>query len=104
MPDSASAWAVYAVLLPDTATRDRLQQSLREAGVPSAIYYPRALHQQPAYAAAHDGAVLPVSEDLATRIMALADPPGSERCGRRAGFATRSWRRWAEETPPAFPR
>jgi dTDP-4-amino-4,6-dideoxygalactose transaminase len=39
--------------------------------VPSAVYYPRALHHQPAYAASHDGASLPVSEDLATRIMAL---------------------------------
>ena len=75
VPDSASAWAIYAVLLPDGATRDRLQASLRADGVPSAVYYPRALHHQPAYAAAHDGAVLPVSEDLATRIMALPIHP-----------------------------
>jgi dTDP-4-amino-4,6-dideoxygalactose transaminase len=75
VPDSASAWAVYAVLLPDGATRDRLQAALREAGVPTAIYYPRALHQQPAYASSHDGARLPVSEDLATRIMALPIHP-----------------------------
>jgi UDP-2-acetamido-2-deoxy-ribo-hexuluronate aminotransferase len=75
VPDSTSAWAVYAVLLPDGATRDRLQQDLRAAGVPSAIYYPRALHHQPAYAAAHDGAALSVSEDLATRIMALPIHP-----------------------------
>ncbi|WP_254070670.1 DegT/DnrJ/EryC1/StrS aminotransferase family protein [Acidisphaera sp. L21] len=75
VPDSASAWAVYAVLLPDGAIRDRLQASLREQGVPSAIYYPRALHHQPAYAASHDGAALPVSEDLATRIMALPIHP-----------------------------
>ena len=75
VPDSASAWAVYAVLLPDGARRDRLQASLREAGVPSAIYYPRALHHQPAYAGSHDGSALPVSEDLATRIMALPIHP-----------------------------
>lgn len=71
VPDSVSAWAVYAILLPDGGSRARLQQGLKEAGVPSAIYYPRALHQQPAYAGAHDGTALPVSEDLATRIMAL---------------------------------
>lgn len=75
VPGSASAWAVYAVLLPDGAARDRLQASLRTAGVPTAIYYPRALHHQPAYAAHHDGASLPVSEDLATRIMALPIHP-----------------------------
>jgi dTDP-4-amino-4,6-dideoxygalactose transaminase len=75
VPDSASAWAVYAILLPDGATRTRLQAGLKEAGVPSAVYYPRALHHQPAYAASHDGAQLPVSEDLATRIMALPIHP-----------------------------
>ncbi len=75
VPDSVSAWAVYSVLLPDGATRDRLQASLRAAGVPSAVYYPRALHHQPAYATSHDGAALSVSEDLATRIMALPIHP-----------------------------
>ncbi len=75
VPDSASAWAIYAVLLPDGATRDRVQAALRADGVPTAIYYPRALHHQPAYADSHDGTALPVSEDLATRIMALPIHP-----------------------------
>ncbi len=75
VPDSASAWAVYAILLPDGDARTRLQAGLKEAGVPSAVYYPRALHHQPAYAASHDGTSLPVSEDLATRIMALPIHP-----------------------------
>jgi UDP-2-acetamido-2-deoxy-ribo-hexuluronate aminotransferase len=71
VPDSVSAWAIYAILLPDGPTRDRLQAALKDAGVPSAIYYPRPLHHQPAYAGAHDGTALPVSEDISTRIMAL---------------------------------
>jgi len=75
VPNTTSAWAVYAILLPDGATRTRLQAGLKAAGVPSAVYYPRALHQQPAYAGSHDGAALPVSEDLATRIMALPIHP-----------------------------
>lgn len=75
VPGSTSAWAVYAVLLPDGAARARVQERLKAAGVPTAIYYPRALHQQPAYAGAHDGTALPVSEDLATRIMALPIHP-----------------------------
>ena len=37
----------------------------------TAIYYPRPLHRQPAYRDHHDGAALPVSEDLAERILAL---------------------------------
>jgi UDP-2-acetamido-2-deoxy-ribo-hexuluronate aminotransferase len=73
--DSASAWAIYAILLPDGAARTRMQAGLAAAGVPSAIYYPKSLHQQPAYAQAHDGTSLPVSEDLATRIMALPIHP-----------------------------
>ena len=75
VPGSASAWAVYAVLLPNTRSRERLQAGLREAGVPTAIYYPRPLHHQPAYAAHHDGTALPVSESLATRILALPIHP-----------------------------
>jgi dTDP-4-amino-4,6-dideoxygalactose transaminase len=75
VPDSASAWAIYAILLDDGAARDRVQTVLREHGVPSAIYYPRPLHHQPAYRNHHDGAPLPVSEDLSTRIMALPIHP-----------------------------
>ena len=73
--DSSSAWAIYAILLPDGATRDGVQAHLREAGVPTAIYYPRPLHHQPAYAPHHRGSGLPVSEDLATRILALPIHP-----------------------------
>ena len=75
VPDSTSAWAIYAILLESEAGRMALQTALRAAGVPTAIYYPRPLHKQPAYAAAHDGSPLPVSEDLATRIMALPIHP-----------------------------
>jgi UDP-2-acetamido-2-deoxy-ribo-hexuluronate aminotransferase len=71
VPNSTSAWAIYAILLPDSAARERMQAGLKAAGIPSAVYYPKALHQQPAYRDSHDGAALPVSEDLATRIMAL---------------------------------
>ena len=75
VPDSTSAWAIYAILLRDGAARDRVQASLKAAGVPTAIYYPRPLHLQPAYRDSHDGAALPVSEDLATRILALPIHP-----------------------------
>lgn len=73
--DSKAAWAIYAVLLPDGAARTRLQDGLKAAGVPSAIYYPKPLHLQPAYQGAHDGAALPISEDLAGRILALPIHP-----------------------------
>ena len=69
--DSTSAWAIYAILLRDAAIRDHVQASLRADGVPTAIYYPRPLHLQPAYREHHDGSRLPVSENLAQRILAL---------------------------------
>ncbi|MCX2560702.1 DegT/DnrJ/EryC1/StrS family aminotransferase [Acetobacter farinalis] len=75
VPDSASAWAVYAILLKDPAEREPLQARLKDRGVPSAIYYPMPLHKQPAYREHHDGAALPVSEDLAQRILALPIHP-----------------------------
>jgi dTDP-4-amino-4,6-dideoxygalactose transaminase len=75
VPDSTSAWAIYAILLRDAAMRQHVQATLRADGVPTAIYYPRPLHLQPAYREHHDDARLPVSEDLAERILALPIHP-----------------------------
>jgi UDP-2-acetamido-2-deoxy-ribo-hexuluronate aminotransferase len=75
VPHSTSAWAIYAILLADEASRDRIQTELRAGGVPTAIYYPRPLHRQPAYRDRHDGSALPVSDDLAGRILALPIHP-----------------------------
>lgn len=75
VPDSTSAWAIYSVLLADSAERSATQERLKAAGVPSAIYYPLPLHHQPAYRDHHDGVALPVSESLAQRILALPIHP-----------------------------
>jgi dTDP-4-amino-4,6-dideoxygalactose transaminase len=75
VPGGSSAWAVYAVLLPSSEARDAAQSALRAANIASAVYYPRPLHRQPAYAACHDGAALPVAEELSQRIMALPIHP-----------------------------
>jgi dTDP-4-amino-4,6-dideoxygalactose transaminase len=80
-PGAESAWGIYTVLLDDAAARTRVQAAMQAAGVPSAIYYPKPLHRQPAYAAAHGrgfaaGAPpLPVSEDLCTRCLSLPMHP-----------------------------
>lgn len=75
VPGAQSAWAVYSVLLRDTAQREAARAALQAANVGNAVYYPRALHQQPAYAACHDGAALPVAESLGGRILALPIHP-----------------------------
>ncbi|GBR08221.1 DegT/DnrJ/EryC1/StrS aminotransferase family protein [Asaia siamensis] len=69
---SKSAWAIYSILLPDAALRNALQAYLGQEGVPSVVYYPKPLHEQPAYAEHHDETItLPVSEGLGARILAL---------------------------------
>ena len=75
VPDSTSAWAIYAILVPEGASRNAVQARLKDQGVPTAIYYPRPLHLQPAYRDHHDGTALPVSEALAHRILALPIHP-----------------------------
>jgi UDP-2-acetamido-2-deoxy-ribo-hexuluronate aminotransferase len=88
VPESSSSWAVYAVLLPDAASRDAALGALKAGGIASAVYYPRPLHRQPAYAACHDGAALPVSESLGGRIMALPIHPDLTHAQARRIVAT----------------
>jgi dTDP-4-amino-4,6-dideoxygalactose transaminase len=75
VPGGQSAWAVYSVLFANAGQRDAAQAALKGAGIPTAIYYPRALHQQPAYAGCHDGVSLPVAEGLGGKILALPIHP-----------------------------
>ena len=92
VPDSTSAWAIYAILLHDAATRQHVQDTLRAEGVPTAIYYPRPLHLQPAYRDHHDGARLPVSEDLGGADSCPADPSLSQRDPNGASMRPRARR------------
>jgi UDP-2-acetamido-2-deoxy-ribo-hexuluronate aminotransferase len=75
VPHSTAAWAIYSILLPEGLDRGAVQAALRGDGVPTAIYYPRPLHRQPAYRDHHDGTALPVSDHLADRILALPIHP-----------------------------
>jgi len=72
-PEATSAWAQFTMVVDD---RDQFAEGLRRDGVPTAIYYPRPLHLQPAYAdspRASDG--LRVSEQLADRVLSLPMHP-----------------------------
>ena len=64
-----SVWAQYTIEHPD---RDRLAVHLREQGVPTAVYYPIPLHQQPAYAGHSTGPQgLRVTEDKSKVVISL---------------------------------
>jgi dTDP-4-amino-4,6-dideoxygalactose transaminase len=75
-PGCKSAWAQYSILARDEDHRARLQRELREASIPTAIYYPKPLHLQPAFASlGHGAGDFPVSEDCARRIFSLPMHP-----------------------------
>jgi UDP-2-acetamido-2-deoxy-ribo-hexuluronate aminotransferase len=74
--DSVPAWAQYSVLATDDNQRAAIQGRLKEAGIPTAIYYPKPLHLQTAFASLGYGlGDFPVSEDLASRIFSLPMHP-----------------------------
>lgn len=73
VPDAVSAWAQYCILVD---RRDEVAKSLKDAGVPTAVYYPRPMHLQTAYARFGGGpGSLPVSEELCERVLALPMNP-----------------------------
>jgi UDP-2-acetamido-2-deoxy-ribo-hexuluronate aminotransferase len=67
-PGRQSVWAQYTVLVDD---RDGVQERMKQAGVPTAVHYPRPLNRQPAYEKLVDPKPLPVSDALSSRVMSL---------------------------------
>ena len=74
LPDAVtSAWAQYTIR---TTGRDALAQRLKEAGIPTAVHYPRPLHEQAAYARFHTSSgVLPVAERLSREVLSIPMGP-----------------------------
>jgi len=71
-----SAWAQYSVLAGGEQQRAELQNNLKEAGVPTAIYYPQPLHLQSAFSSlGYKKGDFPISEDCARRIFSLPMHP-----------------------------
>lgn len=67
-----SVWAQYTIRLPQGVDRDGFAAALKAQGIPTAIYYPKSMHQQTAYKAfpVADGG-LPVSERLSGDVISL---------------------------------
>ena len=71
-----SSWAQYTIQLKDKETRDRLQASLKEKGVPSMVYYPKPMHRQEAFAGqAYDDADFPNTIKLCDTVLSLPMHP-----------------------------
>lgn len=45
-----SSWAQYAILLESDIQRERLQECLRQHGIPTMVYYRKPMHEQMAFA------------------------------------------------------
>lgn len=77
VPDQCtSAWAQYSLLARSGEARERLISALAEAEIPSAIYYPKPLHLQGAFAQlGYRAGDFPVSEDAADRVFSLPMSP-----------------------------
>jgi dTDP-4-amino-4,6-dideoxygalactose transaminase len=80
-----SVWAQYTIRLPDGRDRDGFAAALKAQGIPTAIYYPKSMHQQTAYRnfPVADGG-LPACERLSGDVISLPmhaylDEPTQER-------------------------
>jgi len=71
-----SAWAQYSLLAENKAQRAALMDQLKAAGIPTAIYYPKPLHLQTAFAfLGYAPGAFPASEDVASRIFSIPMHP-----------------------------
>ena len=82
---ATSVWAQYTIRLPKGTDRDEFASALKGQGIPTAIYYPKSMHQQTAYRnfPVADGG-LPISERLSSDVISLPmhaylDEPMQER-------------------------
>lgn len=71
--DLQSVWAQYSLVCPD---RETIQNSLKEHGIPTAVYYGKSLHLQPAYRKLHyQNDDMPTSEKISQNIFSLPMHP-----------------------------
>ncbi len=78
----SSSWAQYTIRLRNKEQRDTLQQYLQQCGVPSVVYYPVPMHEQPAVQAAlseisscQSKSLCPVSAELCGTVLSLPMHP-----------------------------
>lgn len=72
-----SSWAQYTIKLKDKESRDALQSALKEAGIPSMVYYPTPMHKQTAHApyGPYADDLCPVATSLCDRVLSLPIHP-----------------------------
>ena len=72
-PGNTHVYAQYTIRLAD---RDKVADELKAAGIPTAVYYPVCLHEQPVFAPlGHQRGSFPVSEKAAGEVLSLPMHP-----------------------------
>ena len=87
-----SIWAQYTLRAENAAARDAAMAALKAQGIPTAVYYPRPLHEQTAYAAfPTDTAGLPASSAAAQCVFSLPMHPYLSEADQDQVIAALSW-------------
>ena len=68
LENHSSVWAQYTL---KTSERDQLQNHLKQAGIPTAIHYPRPIHKQTAYASQYHSVNCPVADRLSESVLSI---------------------------------
>jgi UDP-2-acetamido-2-deoxy-ribo-hexuluronate aminotransferase len=73
LPGNTHVYAQYTIRVPN---RDEVARRLKANGIPTAVYYPKCLHEQPVFASAgyHQGD-FPVAERAAREVLSLPMHP-----------------------------
>ena len=72
-PGNTHVYAQYTIRTPG---RDALGRALQRQGIPSAVYYPKCLHEQPVFAsAAHTWGDFPMAEKASREVLSLPMHP-----------------------------
>ena len=77
--DFYSSWAQYTVRLESQEVRDGLQAALKAQGIPTMVYYPKAMHRQTAFAGVRQYVPCPNTKGLCGTVLSLPMHPYLDR-------------------------
>lgn len=73
LPGNTHVYAQYTIRIPN---RDRVAEKLKAQGIPTGLYYPKCVHQQPVFSyLGYEEGSLPVTEKAAKEVISLPMHP-----------------------------
>jgi len=87
--DGLSVWAQYTVLLPEGVNRAAVMARMKEAGIPTAINYPKSLHTQEAFQyLGYAVEAFPGAQNVASRGLSLPMYPYLDEAAQQCVVST----------------